>query len=58
MTKLIGANKILLGSDFPLLRAKKLINQIEKSGLSEDDQKAITTTNAMNLIGIDKLTNR
>lgn len=56
MTKLIGANKILLGSDFPLLRAKRLINQIEKSELSEDDRMSITTTNAMNLIGIDRFT--
>ena len=58
MTKLIGSNKILLGSDFPLMRAKRLINQIEESELSEDEQMAITTTNAMNLIGIDKFTNR
>ena len=54
-TQLVGANKILLGSDFPIVRAGKLIRQIEESNLTQDEKKAITTSNAMNLIGMDTL---
>ena len=49
---LVGADRVLLGSDFPLLPAKRLLGQIEGSSLSADDKKAITGENAMALLGL------
>ncbi|MCH8060881.1 MAG: amidohydrolase [Chloroflexi bacterium] len=47
---LIGAEHILMGSDFPLLRARRLLTQVEESGLSEDDKAAILGGNAERLL--------
>ena len=49
---LVGADKILLGSDFPLLRTRQLIKQVESSSLSEGDKAAITGGNASRLLGL------
>ena len=49
---LVGADKVLLGSDFPLLRAGRLLRQIEGSSLSGNDKKAIVSGNAIRLLGL------
>ena len=48
---LVGAQKILLGSDFPLLRASRLITQVQESGLPSADRSAIMGDNAARLLG-------
>ena len=47
---LVGANKILMGSDFPLMRARRLIRQVERSTLSDTEQEAILGGNAARLL--------
>ncbi|MCY4367041.1 MAG: amidohydrolase family protein [Chloroflexi bacterium] len=48
----IGAHKILLGTDYPLVGHRRLIRQVEESELSETDKKAILGGNAARLLGI------
>ncbi|MCH7654076.1 MAG: amidohydrolase, partial [Chloroflexi bacterium] len=40
----------LMGRDFPLMRASRLVTQVEESGLSEDDKAAILGGNAEKLL--------
>ena len=47
---LVGVERILMGSDFPLLRASRLVTQVEESGLSQDDKAAILGGNAEKLL--------
>ena len=49
---LVGAGRILLGSDYPLLRASRLLRQIEKAGLPEGEKEAIRGGNAGRLLGL------
>ena len=48
---LVGADKILLGSDYPLLRPARLLKQLEGSDISQTDKQAITSVNAATLLG-------
>ena len=45
-------DKILFGSDFPLLGQSRCMEHLEKSGLSVDDKKLILGGNAQKLLGI------
>lgn len=47
---LVGADHILLGSDFPLLSAARLLEQMEESGISRSDLVAIKGGNAARLL--------
>ena len=49
---LVGAGRILLGSDYALLRPRRLIAQIRESGLSEEERTAIMGDNAARLLGL------
>ena len=49
---LVGAGRILLGSDYPLLQASRLLRQIEKAGLPEGEKEAIRGGNAGRLLGL------
>ena len=49
---LVGANKILMGSDFPLLRARRIIRQVEQSTLSDAEKEAALGRNAARLLQI------
>jgi hypothetical protein len=49
---LVGPRRILLGSDFPLLRAHRLLRQVQESGLSESDAQLVTWDNAAELLQI------
>ena len=48
----IGADKILLGSDYPLLRQRRLLSQLESCGLDAAAQAAIGGGNAARLLGL------
>jgi len=52
VTSLVGAEHVVLGSDFPLLRCQRLLNQIESSALSNKEKNAITGGNAARLLQI------
>ncbi len=49
---LVGSKKILLGSDYPLLRTSQLTRQVQESDLLDTDRNAIMGKNAMRLLGI------
>ena len=48
---LVGAGRVLLGSDYPLLRANRLLRQIDKADLPDEDKGAIRGGNAARLLG-------
>ena len=49
---LAGADRILLGSDFPLLRPGRYFRDMESAGLSEADRTAMSGENAARLFGL------
>ena len=50
--QLVGADKILFGSDYPLLAPSRLINEIRSLGLPEETTNLILSGNAQRLLGI------
>jgi len=53
VAQLVGAERILFGSDYPLLQPGRLIGEIESTELSADVKKQILGLNAKKLLGID-----
>jgi hypothetical protein len=53
VTQLVGADKILFGSDYPLLEQSRLINEIRSLDLPEETKDLILSGNAQRLLGID-----
>ena len=45
-------DKILFGSDFPILKPSRYFSDIENSGLSEDEKQLIYAENAKRLLGL------
>ena len=52
-TKAAGVNKILFGSDFPLLSPQKIISQIDNSDLTLDEKKLLLNKNTLNMLQSD-----
>lgn len=50
---LAGKEKILFGTDFPLLKPSRYLTEFEKAGLSEDETAHICGINARNLLNIE-----
>ena len=48
--RIVGQNKILFGSDFPLLKPSQYFNEFEEAGLSKDEIESICANNAASLI--------
>ena len=51
-TALVGAERILLGSDYALLRPRRLLKQVMESRLTEGERGAILGGNAARLLGL------
>jgi predicted TIM-barrel fold metal-dependent hydrolase len=49
---IVGADKILLGSDYPLLSPKRIIDQLESVNLGQKDRAKILGGNAQKLLSI------
>ena len=52
VVNLAGADKILFGSDYPLLKPARLIHEIEAVGLPQETINQILAGNAKKLLGI------
>jgi len=50
--KIAGKSKILFGSDFPLIKQRRMLKDIKSVDLSEETQKAILGENARTLLGL------
>ena len=51
--QLVGADRVLFGSDYPLLSPKRLLKEIEALGLAEESQSQLLAGNALRLLGIE-----
>ena len=49
---LVGADKVLFATDYPLIQHRRLIRQVEESGLDSSAQEAILWGNAARLLGL------
>jgi len=52
VSQLVGADKILFGSDYPLLSQTRLLQEINSAALTEEEKRLITGENARKLLGI------
>ena len=52
VASVIGPERILMGSDYPLVRARKVIGQVESSGLPSSARDMVLGGNAARLLGI------
>ena len=52
VSSLVGADKALFGSDYALLRPRRLLNEIAASGLTAEQQAAVRGGNAARLLGL------
>jgi hypothetical protein len=50
--QIIGSDKILFATDFPLIDQKRYINEIESMGISKEDRKKIYGGNAKKLLNL------
>ena len=53
VVELVGEDKILFGTDYPLLAPSRLLNEISSLNLPEDTKHLILSGNARRLLGID-----
>lgn len=49
---LVGMDKILFGSDYPLLRVDRGLQQVDESGLTDAEKEIVTDGNATELLGM------
>jgi len=53
VSEMVGSRKILFGTDFPLITAKRYFQELEGSGLSKEDQRKILGLNVSRLLRLD-----
>jgi predicted TIM-barrel fold metal-dependent hydrolase len=54
VSRIIGSDKILFGTDYPLMHQNRVLAQIRSSGLSEKDKNKILGANAQKLLYCDE----
>ncbi len=52
VSQLVGADKILFGSDYPLLPQTRLLQEIKATTLTDEEKSLITGENARKLLGL------
>ena len=55
VSKLVGSDHILFGSDYPLIAQSRFLKEIDSLELSEDDKNLILSGNARRLLGMDNI---
>jgi predicted TIM-barrel fold metal-dependent hydrolase len=50
---MVGLEKVLFGSDYPLLKATRVMADVEKAGLTAKEKKAVLGGNAACLLGME-----
>jgi uncharacterized protein len=50
--QIVGSEKILFGTDFPLLSPRRYFKELEESGLSKEDREKILGLNVSRLLGL------
>ncbi len=54
VVQLVGADKVLFGSDYPLLAQSRLLNEVRSLDLPEETRDLILSGNARRLLGLNK----
>ncbi len=54
VSSIIGPERILFGSDFPLISPRRYFQDLSQSGLSEEDRKKILGLNLSGLLRLDR----
>jgi len=54
VTEILGSDKILFGSDSPLLTPKRIIDQVESVNMDREDKNKILGDNAQRLLSIQR----
>jgi len=52
ISQLIGADRILFGTDFPVIAQSRILDEIKASGLPEEKMEEILCSNARRLLGV------
>jgi len=52
VSRLIGADRILFGSDYPVITQHRLLDEIKNAGLTDEERDMILSVNARRLLGI------
>jgi predicted TIM-barrel fold metal-dependent hydrolase len=52
VSQLVGAEKILFGSDYPLMPASRVLKEVDSAGLPEEAKELILSGNARRLLGL------
>ncbi len=52
VSDLVGADRILFGTDYPVMAPSRLLKEIDAAGLSAEDRELILSGNARRLLGI------
>jgi len=55
VSQLVGADRILFGSDYPLLPPSRLVQEINSTDLSADEKRLILSGNARQLLGLQDM---
>jgi predicted TIM-barrel fold metal-dependent hydrolase len=53
VSRIVGSDKILFGTDYPLMHQSRVIEQVQSSRVSEEDRAKIMGTNAQRLLATD-----
>jgi hypothetical protein len=54
VTQIVGSDKILFGTDYPLMHQNRVLAQVRSSRLSEEDRAKILGVNARRLLCLDE----